>query len=477
MKLNIFAKLFLAVLIATIVVILFMVIFMNWSFRQGFAEYQNQSDLARINVLSNTLAREYRQQNDWNFLRNNPRGWQGMLLKLGEASSIRSISKRIRLRDNNGLLVSGTEPIKAIEYERINITVSRDIVGWLELDKQKIVTDEIANSFMEQQATNIYLIALFAMLLSLLIALVVVRQFLNPVKKLIAGAHSLSRGNFSTQIAVNSNDELGELAERFNQLADFLQRDEELRSQWIADISHELRTPIAILRSEIEAMLDGIRKPDLDRIRSLHADTLSLGQLVDDLYQLSLSDAGDIELTDETVDLSILLADLLDVFATRLQEKNISLINRVEINQPIIIRGDDNRLHQLFSNLLENSYRYTDEGGVVQVSARLQYQQQQCQIIVADSSPGVPDEALPRLFDRLFRVDKSRSRVLGGSGLGLSICKNIVKIHQGQISAGHSELGGLAINLSFPLNELPETAKIAKNSSAKDDLDTKQGSD
>ncbi len=451
MKLNILAKLFLAVLVATVIVIVFMVTFMNWSFRQGFSDYQHQAELARVTVLGELLAREYQQQdNNWDFLRNNPRGWQSTLLKLGEAASVRTLSKRVRLRDNRGLLVSGSAPVhQTIANERVNIIVNGRVVGWLELDRQPIVTDEIANSFMEQQAINIYLIALFATLLSLGISLVVVRQFLGPLKKLIGGAQSLSQGHFATRISVDSNDELGELAERFNQLAAFLQRTEELRGQWIADISHELRTPIAVLRSEIEAMLDGIRKPDLDRIRSLHADTLSLGQLVDDLYQLSLSDAGDFELVDEAVDLTALLTDLLSAFEIRLQEKNISLVNKINVEQPLVIRGDNTRLHQLFSNLLENSYRYTDEGGTVEVAA--QCMEEQCHITIADSTPGVPEAALPRLFDRLFRVDRSRSRVLGGSGLGLSICKNIVKIHNGRISAGHSAMDGLLITLIFPL--------------------------
>lgn len=450
MKPNILAKLFLAVLIATVIVIVFMVTFMNWSFRQGFADYQHQAELARVNVLADILARDYQQQdNSWDFLRNNPRGWQSALLKLGEAASVRNLSKHIRLRDSRGLLVSGSSTVQqGMSSERITINVNNAMVGWLELDRQPIVTDEIANSFMEQQAINIYLIALFAALLSLCISLIVVRQFLGPLKKLIGGAQSLSQGNFATRISVDSNDELGELAERFNQLADFLQRTEELRGQWIADISHELRTPIAVLRSEIEAMLDGIRKPDLERIRSLHTDTLSLGQLVDDLYQLSLSDAGDMELPGEVVDLNILLTDLLSAFETRLQEKNIQLISKLNQQQPLIIHGDNTRLHQLFSNLLENSYRYTDEGGTVEVQTQLNGQE--CQITIADSSPGVPETALPRLFDRLFRVDRSRSRMLGGSGLGLSICKNIVKIHNGRINADHSAMGGLLITLVFP---------------------------
>ena len=127
MKLNIFTKLFLAVLIATVVVILFMAIFMNWSFRRGFADYQHQAELARVNILSSTLSNEYRSQQNWDFLRNNPRGWQAILLKLGDASAMRALSTRMRLRDTAGLLVSGSETAIQTPHHRINVIVKNNV--------------------------------------------------------------------------------------------------------------------------------------------------------------------------------------------------------------------------------------------------------------------------------------------------------------------------------------------------------------
>ncbi|MEZ5536488.1 MAG: ATP-binding protein [Thiolinea sp.] len=483
MKLNIFGKLYLAVLLATGTVIVFMVVVMNWNFREGFAEYQRKAERDRVVCLAEYLAGEYRsEQNSWSFVDRAPRRWRQTVINGLECqsddqgrptlseSAIRGLSGRLRLLDENGQWVQGRVLDKKPEnttaktaddieirgqdeqpYDQVAVVVNERIVGYLQLILPDLSenTDDLASSFMQQQARNLYLIAGFAALLSLLVTLVVVRQFLVPVKKLTDGAKSLSQGLFSTHIAVTSNDELGELARRFNQLADFLRRNEELRAQWIADVSHELRTPLSILRSEIEAMLDGIRQPDLERIRSLHTETLSLSQLVDDLYQLSLSDAGDIELPDEIVDVNDLLHDLLRIFATRLNEKQIRLLNVLDSGQPLPVRGDDKRLYQLFSNLLENSNRYTDTGGSVQVSAFTAGGQ--LVVEIADSAPGVPDAALPRLFDRLFRVDKSRSRVLGGSGLGLSICRNIVMMHNGRIEADHSGLGGLLIRVYLPL--------------------------
>ncbi|MCB1620871.1 MAG: HAMP domain-containing protein [Thiothrix sp.] len=468
MKLNIFAKLFMAILVATMAMTVFMVIFTNWSVRQGFADYQHQDELDKLNQLAEVLAETYAHQGNWDFLLNEPANWRAALTQVGEgrslgrlpgndepfarvgqALSLRSFGLRIRLLDLQENIIAGMAG-HAAEFERRPVTLAGQTIGWLELRRHKPQNSEQASRFMEQQVRNIYLIALFAAGVSLLIAVILVRHLLRPVKHLTEGAQALSRGNFNTLIQVKAGDELGQLAHHFNQLSHSLQRNQTLRTQWIADISHELRTPIAILRSEIEAMLDGIRKPTLERISSLHHDVLALGKLVDDLYQLSLSDAGELELPDEDVDLCTVLQDALEAAETRLQEKSLQL-GRPACDHPLIIRGDGKRLFQLFSNLLENSYRYTDPGGRVVVGIHSTPDNKQAVITLEDSAPGVPDEALPRLFERLFRVDKSRSRLMGGSGLGLSISRNIVEAHGGKITAVHSRLGGLLLRMSFPL--------------------------
>ncbi|HPE62258.1 MAG TPA: ATP-binding protein [Thiolinea sp.] len=478
MKLNIFAKLFMAILVATMAMTVFMVIFTNWSVRQGFADYQHQDELDKLNQLADVLAEAYSHQGNWNFLLNQPANWRAALAQVGEgrslerlpgnnepfarvgqALSLRSFGLRIRLLDLGNHVIAGVAG-SADDFERRPVTLAGQTIGWLELRRHKPQNSEQASRFMAQQVRNIYLIALFAAGISLLIAVILVRHLLRPVKRLTEGAQALSRGHFNTLIQVNASDELGELARHFNQLSNSLQRNQTLRTQWIADISHELRTPIAILRSEIEAMLDGIRKPTLERISSLHHDVLALGKLVDDLYQLSLSDAGELELPDENVDLCSVLQDALAAAETRLLEKSLQL-RLPDCDHPLIIRGDDKRLFQLFSNLLENSYRHTDPGGRVEVDIYRTADHKQVIITVEDSAPGVPDEALPRLFERLFRVDKSRSRIMGGSGLGLSISKNIVEAHGGKISAEHSALGGLLLRMRFPLRTFSSSSNAS----------------
>lgn len=477
MKITIFAKLLITILTTAFVVILFMMFFMNWSFRTGFADYQHRNDLERTQRLIERLAETWEEQGNWDQLRFDRHNWSLLLAEVGEGRFARraehlgnehrghnrpinnnpppnqSLAGRLRLLDQSGQLIIGLPSLRREDQATsLAITVNQQTVGWLQVIQRPLINDQIADTFRQQQAHNAYLIALFAVGLSLLIALIAARQFVRPIKRLMQGAKTLSEGHYSTQIPVSSSDELGDLAQRFNQLAESLQRHQEQRAQWIADISHELRTPLAVLRSEIEAIQDGIRSPTPERIRSLHAEVLSLGKLVDDLHQLSLSDAGDTDPSElELLDVNELLSDLVQTNSSRLASKGLRLEAQL-FAQPLMIRADYKSLRQVFSNLLENSYRYTDAPGRVVVRSR--HHAKQAMFVVEDSLPGVPDTALPRLFDRLFRVDKSRSRALGGSGLGLSICKNIVEGLGGRIDAQHSPLGGLAVYVEFPLENL-----------------------
>jgi two-component system sensor histidine kinase BaeS len=361
---------------------------------------------------------------------------------------------RLNVLDANQQLVIGSpngerlRPDRHSKIEKIAIRAAGNAVGWLMIQQGNGMAEGMSKTFMGQQMRNLYLIALFATGLSFLLAILLIRHWLRPVHSLTQGAQALTAGKFATRIEVATQDELGRLAQAFNTLAEALQHNETLRQQWIADISHELRTPLAILRSEIEAMLDGIRQTTLERIQSLHVDVLAMGKLVEDLYQLALSDSAELNLATEAVDLTEVLTDVALGAEARLQEKHIRLTTRFDPQQHLWIRGDADRLYQLFANLLGNSYRYTDEGGQVEILA--QQQDDKVMVSIHDSAPGVPDAALPHLFERLFRVDKSRSRALGGSGLGLSICKNNVEAHGGTIRAAHSPLGGLLIEVVLP---------------------------
>ena len=333
-------------------------------------------------------------------------------------------------------------------FIKVPITLNDDNIGWISFRQRQAITGVLAESFFKQQLNNFYLIAAWVALFSFIVAGLLVRHFLKPLKNLHAAAKALQQGDYQQQIAVRGNDELAELSQTFNSLTRTLKQQKESREQWLADISHELRTPIAVLLSEIEALEDGIRQPEPKYISSLHNQVMTLRHLVDDLYQLSLSDSGMNIDRSEEVDLTQLLEMAANQNEARLAAKNIHLKRFYDNSKAVMLKGDGKALTQLISNIFENSYRYTDAGGSIQVS--LQKSKKNIDLIIEDSAPGVPEESLPQLFERLYRVDKSRSRANGGSGLGLSICENIVNAHGGKIVAEHSPLGGLKIRISLP---------------------------
>ncbi|NJO17199.1 MAG: HAMP domain-containing protein [Thioploca sp.] len=322
------------------------------------------------------------------------------------------------------------------------------IIGWVGLHPHEVIMDNLALSFQAQQRHSYILIAALAVVVSVLVSWLLARQLLNPIRHIATGARALGSGHYQTRLPVKSADELGQLASDFNHLAHTLERNEQARRQWIADISHELRTPLAVLRGEIEAMQDGIHAMTLENLKSLHSETLSLGKLVDDLYELALSDLGALDYRKEVVDIADVLDSVVTAFQPRFAAKNILLINQVQ--EWVTIFADTRRLTQLFTNLLENSLRYTDPPGRLEISIAITANH--VLLDFKDSAPAVPDDSLDKLFERLYRVDKSRSRTLGGAGLGLAICRNIVEAHEGQISAQHSPLGGVWVQVKLPRN-------------------------
>jgi two-component system sensor histidine kinase BaeS len=300
-----------------------------------------------------------------------------------------------------------------------------------------------------QQRHALYFAAIAILVVAAIAAATFARLLAAPIRELAQGTHALAAGRYDARITLAQRDELGRLADDFNTLAQTLERNREARKQWVADISHELRTPIAILRAELEALEDGVRTLDANAVSSLSAEVARLATLVDDLYELARSDAGALTYTKQSLDLGSLLEETVAAFRDRYAAAGLSL--ELIPGESATLLADGDRLHQLCSNLLENSLRYTDRDGQVRVA--LATSQGRVRVTVEDSAPGVPHEALSRLFDRLYRVDPSRSRDTGAAGLGLAICASIVKAHDGTISARHSPLGGVAIDVELPLQE------------------------
>ena len=482
MKFKLSYKIFLAFLLTSLMVVALMVGIVRFYVARNFADYVNKSLLERYSEVTVALASEYQTHRGWQTLKKKPDRWAELLRSSlprrafdlrrrpppppgienkrsgGGAQEMLPVSPRRiqRLARRLAVFNASKQHIvggrAGVSYDRFTlqeISVSGKTAGWLGLHKREPLANPLAVDFLKQQTQALYLIGGAILVLAAIVAFLLSKHLLAPIRKLTAGTQALASREFDTRIEVQSGDELGQLAADFNSMAQTLEQYERLRQQWISDIAHELRTPLSILSGEVEALQDGVREINPDALESLRAEARRLSKIVNDLHELSLADAGVLSIQKEPLAPMPVLKETLSHFQTRFEENQITVENRVENDVSVTVMGDADRLQQLFFNLLENTLRYVDSPGTLQIwQERIE---NRLTLYFEDSGPGVPPEALERLFDRLYRVDKSRSREQGGSGLGLSICRSIVTALGGEIRAVNAASGGLRIEVELPL--------------------------
>jgi signal transduction histidine kinase len=273
--------------------------------------------------------------------------------------------------------------------------------------------------------------------LALVIAGVLAWRLLRPVRQLTAATEGVARGDFSQRVPVTSSDEVGELAAAFNYMAEELERAAQLRRNMTADVAHELRTPLSVVRGKLEGVLDGVYPATSEHLEPILEATELLTYLVDDLRLLAQAEAGQLTLEKGQVDVNDLLRDAQVNFEPQASDRGVTLTLDLPPELPTIM-ADWHRVTQVLGNLLTNALRHTPEGGHVTLSAAAA--SDAVKVTVADTGTGIPAEDLPYIFDRFWRGEKSRSRAGGGSGLGLAIAKQLVELHKGTIGA-ESTLG------------------------------------
>ena len=443
-------------------------------------QYVNSKQSEALQSVVQTLAQHYADSGSWEQLHANPRLFHQMLRQSDEGAMrprhrlppprpgrheellgnqkaspgderrpLRQKPPKLDkyvLTDVSGAVVLGRQ-IEGMKYVPLAIEVQGNRVGTLSFRSLNKITEGFELGFVEQQRQTLWIAAAMLLLMAAIFSYLLARNLVEPVKRLAANTREMAKGNYAQLDESTRKDELGSLTRDLNHLSRSLSESESLRNRWVADTSHELRTPVALLRAEIEAMQDGIRPLDRNGLDSMHHEVLRLARLIDDLQQLSILGLGSFQYQMENLDLGELLGGIIERHRTGFKKLDIGLDSALA--DGAFIYADRARLEQLFDNLLHNSLKYTDSGG--RVSVFLKLEKDQCRIIIEDSAPGVSETQLGQLFDYLYRGEESRSRESGGSGLGLSICKRIVEAHQGQISAVHSDIGGVAITLTFKL--------------------------
>jgi signal transduction histidine kinase len=291
--------------------------------------------------------------------------------------------------------------------------------------------------------------ALIGAVIALLVGIFLSRTLTRPIRELTRATHAVSEGDLSQQVPVRSNDELGELAQAFNKMSSELSRSVNARKQMTADIAHELRTPLSLILGHAEAVHDGVLPPSTENFEIIREEATRLEHLVNDLRILSLADAGELPIAPQMIEPQRLLQEVAAIYHYQTQRKNITL--DLDITSPLSnIEVDPGRMTQVLTNILDNALRHTPEGGRITLSANDANADEQVELAIKDSGPGLKPEDIERIFDRFYRTDSSRQREDGGSGLGLAIARSIVQAHGGQLSA-ESEMGkGLKVIIRLP---------------------------
>lgn len=485
MRLALWHRLFLAFAALSGIALAGLAAWQQHSFRRGFLQYVDAAALDRLQPAALHLAQAYAAHGgSWEFLREDPQRF----VELIEARPLPDTGRRpgppdgppppregppgengpplpgddrrppppprgppdlmprLLLLDAGGNVVVGNAHAAA-DAPSLPIQLAAQRIGTLRLAPSPRLSGAADLAFAQAQLRSVALAGAAILLGALLLAFALARWLLAPVRALGAAARALAAGDYARRVATRRGDELGALARDFDHLAATLEQARDARRQWGADLAHELRTPLAILRGEIQALQDGVRAVTPQALDSLSHECDRLAHLVEDLYLLALADAGALDYKFEAVALDALVRETLELQRGACADAGLELEGIVPALPAV--RGDSRRLGQLVDNLLANARRYTDPPGRIRVT--LLASGAQVRLVIEDTPPGVPASALPHLFERLFRVDASRTRMSGGAGLGLAICRAIVDAHGGRIAARASTLGGLSVTVDLPV--------------------------
>lgn len=380
-------------------------------------------------------------------------GWSGSDLRAARAIAV-SGGALIEIRDRGGALIiragRGVGPGStarlpgAGRLERAYgsarttpIIVSNSKVGTASLRFQKNTLPPAERQLRDALTrTTIYGVLIGAGV-ALLVGFVVAEGITRPLRRLIGAVHRLERGDRNARANLAAPGELGELGAAVDAMAAALEREDELRRTLTADVAHELRTPVTILRAQCEAMIDGVTAPSPQQIGSLHEEVLRLGRVIEDLETLASAEAAGLRLDRTTVDLTVLLKETVELVAPQFEAGGVALVTHFE---PASIAGDRLRLGQVVRNLLSNALKFTPPGGTVEVD--LVNHDRHVELTVTDSGVGIPPDELARVFDRFWRG--TNARTAAGSGIGLAVVDELVHAHDGEIAVT-SELGRGAV--------------------------------
>lgn len=444
-----------------------------WSFDRSFSNYLEQKNLQRLTPVAMALGEAFARKGSWPALLAEPETIAKLLgsgfappaqedpLAEEEPRQNYTLASHpgvfaapqgmppppgLVIQDARGRTVLGPRHAPA-NLSRIAIDSNRKRVGYLGvMPAPGFAVAAADQAFLEQQQKSFATIALALLLASGLGAAGIAHWLGKPIGALVRAICALAKGESGVRIAVRGKDELGELARRFNTLAETLEASRKARQERLADISHELRAPLTVLLGKIEAIEDGIHPASVAGIHSLHDDVSRLAASIDDLHLLALTDPAPLACRKTRIELDTLIERLISGHQHAIEHAGLTI--ELALHRKAWVVGDPVRLTQLFGNLLHNSLRYTCAPGRIRVE--LEAEDSGWKLRWEDSAPGVSNAELAHLIERRYRAASSVKCEQDGSGLGLAIAHSVAQAHGARLEAGHSELGGLLWSLHFP---------------------------
>ncbi len=458
-------KLFLSTLIIAIITLSFSLLSVNFVFKQQFSVYLTQANETILEQLPSRLSALYQTKGTWD-----PTALNEVThsLPMGTVVTLTDPSGKLIATLNNTMegMMHGQDmgmnmsSYSATSWKTKTFTVSGPLGTLATAEVRYPASAQILNPQDVNFQSAVFRYLLFAGGLALLFGIILSyftsRQLVAPLRRLTQAANRIGHGHLDERVSVRSKDEVGQLANAFNAMADNLNRQETLRKQFTADIAHELRTPLTSIKSYIEAFQDGVLPANQENLSSIHEEIDRLVDLSSDLKDLNVAEIGALQLNPEPVDLKPLLEKIIHSLNPLIQEKEITLSWHASY-EPVTMSGDERLLTRLFYNLVHNAYRYSNPGG--QINVALTQTSDYCQIRIRNTGMGISEDDLPLIFERFYRADKSRTRETGGTGIGLALVRQITDLHQGTITV-QSKVGH---ETEFIVQLPKEIEKMAKD--------------
>jgi signal transduction histidine kinase len=442
--------LFLSFLLVIVVAVGAVAVFVSRTASSEVERYETRTYHVRIGRVGALLAAYYMERQGW-------AGVEPVIDQIGQLYNQRLVlvdPQGLVVADSEGMIDVGAEP-HFEPHEAIPIMAGQIRFGAVAVMPQAPAPPPGGAPAEDESVSNLsssinrYLLwgGLLAVAVAALVTLFMSRRILSPAESLAQAARALSRGDFSQRVHVRSTDEFGELAIAFNAMAADLERTEQLRRNLVADVAHELRTPLSNIQGHLEAIRDGLLPAEPATLDSIYEEVLLLARLVEDLQELTLAEAGQLTLLRQPADVADIARRAASAAQPPAEARGLTIDTDLP-GQPATAEVDPERIGQVLRNLLSNAIIHTSAGGCITVE--LKDEGHELRVTVADTGAGIPPDDLPYVFERFYRVDRSRVRATGGAGLGLTIAKRLVEAHGGTIGV-ESELGkGSRLTFTLP---------------------------